>query len=159
MEYILAQKTGKLSGAELRKVNFLAMATTEYPVITYRYSLNELTVPVGTTFFPYEADTSQAELSSISIELMPIIEGTPIPDSPHVLRHALITELHTSRDGYVIQSAHIDEDGYGTTVSEAYIDFLTSIRDRYNSMTERESHLSTYEIEILQNLRNLLEPS
>ncbi len=134
------------------------MVTIQNTVITYRYSLNDLIVsPDGTTFHS-ESNTSCVDLQPSSTELMPLTKGTPIPNSSHTLQHDLLAELHTSQDGYIIRSALIDEDGYGTALNEAYFDFLTSIRDRYNSMKEREPRLSTHELQILHHLRNLLEP-
>lgn len=135
------------------------MVTTENTVYTRRYSYTaNIVAPAGTTTH-LQSNSSRVDFQPISIELMPLIKGTPIPDSSYAFQHDLLVELHTSRDGYVIQSATVDEDGYGNTITEAYFDFLTSIRDRYNSMKQRQSRLSAHELQILYDLHNFLEPS
>lgn len=136
------------------------MAITENTVYTSRYSPIDNIVPPTGFFFIWESNTSRIDnINPISIEIMPLIKGTPIPNSSFSFQHELLAELHTSKDGYVIKSALIDEDGYGYTKHEAYTDFLTSIRDRYNSLKERKSRLSTDDLEILNNISSLLEPS
>jgi len=136
------------------------MLTTENTVYTSRYSPIDNIVPPSGIFFVWESNTSRIDnISPISIEIMPLIKGTPIPNSSFSFQHELLAELHTSKDGYVIQSALIDEDGYGYTKREAYIDFLTSICDRYNSLKGRKSSLSKHDLQILNNISSLLEPS
>lgn len=135
------------------------MVTTENTVYTYRFASNDpIVTPDGTTS-QFSSNTSRIDLYPISFQLMPLIKGTPIPGFPHTMQHNLLTELHSTKDGYTIYSAYVDEDGYGTTIREAYFDFLCSIRDRYNSSKKREPRLSTHELQILRNLHNLLEPS
>jgi hypothetical protein len=133
------------------------MTTTENTIYTRRYSpTNTIVPPVGTITLS-ESATSRIDFHPISLELMLLNEGTQIPNSFYTFQHQLLTKLHSSKDGYLIQSAFVDEDGYGTTFNEAYMDFLGSIRDRYNSMQSRESRLATYELQILNNIRTLLE--
>jgi len=135
------------------------MVTTENTVYTLRYSpADAIVAPAGTTS-RWESNASSVDFQPISMELMRIIKGTQIPNSSYTLQHDLLTKLQTSRDGYIIQSALVDEDGYGITVNEAYLDFLSSIRDRYDSMRARQSCLSTHELQILHSLRHLLEPN
>jgi len=134
------------------------MVTTENTIYTLRYSPTNTIVPPDGTITFWESATSRVDFHPISLQLMSLNKGTQIPNSFYTFQHQLLTKLHSSKDGYLIQSAFVDEDGYGTTISEAYLDFLGSIRDRYNSMKRRESRLATYELQVLNNLRTLLEP-
>ena len=134
------------------------MVTTENTVYTLRYSPTDTIVPPVGTIPLWESTTSRVDFHPISLQLMPLNKGTQIPNSSYTFQHQLLTKLHSSNDGSLIQSAFVDEDGYGTTISEAYLDFLGSIRDRYNSMKRRKSRLATHELQFLNNLRTLLEP-
>lgn len=135
------------------------MVSTENTIITLRYTRNDNFVPSAETTGRLDSNASRVDLPPLSLQLMPLTEGTPIPNSPYTFQHELLTELHVTRDSYLIQSALVDEDGYGITFDEAYLDFLGSIRDRYDSMKKREPRLSSLELQILNNLRILLEPS
>lgn len=135
------------------------MVTTENTVYTSRFSSNDPIVTQDATTCQFLSTTSRLDLYPLSFQLMPLIKGTPIPGSPRTMQHNLLTELHSTRDGYIISSAYVNEDGYGPTIREAYFDFLSSIRDRYDSLKKHEPRLSTRELQVLHNLHNLLEPT
>lgn len=86
-----------------------------------------------------------------------IIADTPLPNSSLSLKHDLIIRSDSTQDGYTIKSNYIDEESFGITLEEAYIDFLTSIRDKYNSLQRRETKLSSSDKAVLTNIRSLLK--
>lgn len=135
------------------------MVSTKNTIITLEDIRNDNIVPSAKTTARLDSNASRVDLPLQSLRLIPLLEGTPIPNSPYTFQHELLTEFHVTRDSYLMQSALVDEDGYGITFDEAYLDFLNSIRDRYNSLKKRELRLSSPDLQILNNLRILLEPS
>ncbi len=103
-------------------------------------------------------DTNGANILkyTISSSIFNIIANTPLPNSDLLLRHDLTVSEETTQDGYVIKSLYIDEESFGATLEEAYFDFLTSIRDKYNSLQRREMKLSPPDKAVLENIRSLL---
>jgi hypothetical protein len=93
-----------------------------------------------------------------SIEVETFSEGTPIPGSKLELKYALVVEKRITRDGVVIRSGALDEEAFGLTEREAYFDFLTSLRDRYDSLKRRGPSLSAHDSSVLEKLRSLLTP-
>ena len=93
-----------------------------------------------------------------SVEVHTFLRETPIPDSDLELKYALVVEKQITRDGFVIRSGALDEEAFGLTEREAYLDFLTSLRDRYTSLMRRDSSLSAHDSSVLEKLRNLLSP-
>ena len=94
---------------------------------------------------------------SVEVETFP--QGAPIPDSDLELKYALVVEKRITRDGVTIRSGDLDEEAFGLTEGEAYFDFLTSLRDRYNSLRRRGPSLSAHDSSVLEKLRNLLDPT
>lgn len=94
-----------------------------------------------------------------SVEVDTFSQGTPIPGSDLELKYALVVEKRITRDGVVIRSGALDEEAFGLTEREAYFDFLTSLRDRYNSLKRRGPSLSAHDSSVLEKLRNLLSPT
>jgi hypothetical protein len=119
--------------------------------------INQRTVPIFNSMFA----SSQVEGTNIveypiSTAIFNIIANTPLPDSALLLRHDLTVRQEMTQDGYVIKSSYIDEESFGATLEEAYFDFLTSIRDKYNSLQRREMRLSPRDKTVLENIRSLL---
>jgi hypothetical protein len=119
--------------------------------------INQRTVPIFNSMFA----SSQVEGTSIveypiSTAIFNIIANTPLPNSALLLRHDLTVRKEMTQDGYVMKSSYIDEESFGATLEEAYFDFLTSIRDKYNSLQRREMKLSPRDKTILENIRSLL---
>lgn len=109
---------------------------------------------------PILTEDDLADISSIwpipTVQVDTFPQGTPIPDSDFELKYALVVEKRTTSDGFVIRSGALDEEAFGLTERDAYLDFLTSLRDRYNSLRRRESFLSTHDSLVLASLRDLL---
>jgi hypothetical protein len=119
--------------------------------------INQRTVPIFNSMFA----SSQVEGTSIveypiSTAIFNIIANTPLPNSALLLRHDLTVRKEMTQDGYVMKSSYIDEESFGATLEEAYFDFLTSIRDKYNSLQRREMKLSPRDKTVLENIRSLL---
>jgi hypothetical protein len=119
--------------------------------------INQRTVPIFNSMFA----SSQVEGTNIaeypiSTAIFNIIANTPLPNSALLLRHDLTVRKEMTQDGYVIKSSYIDEESFGATLEEAYFDFLTSIRDKYNSLQRREMKLSPRDKTVLENIRSLL---
>jgi hypothetical protein len=92
-----------------------------------------------------------------SIQHLTIPQRTPIPSSSFVLKYAVSAEMEQTSDGVVIRSNDLDEEAFGLSTQEAYLEFLTSLRDRYCSLLRREASLSDQDLTILQKLRGFLE--
>lgn len=127
--------------------------------------------PPGVLAYQYSNSTSSRVAFDIGgrgghidwlIRLIPTVEvdtfpqGTSIPDSDLELKYALVVEKLITSDGFVIRSGALDEEAFGLTEREAYLDFLTSIRDRFFSLRRRESALSAHDSSVLDKLRSLL---
>ena len=65
--------------------------------------------------------------------------------------------MESNPEGFVIKSGEMDEEGYGATYREAYSDFITSLKDRLNSLRPREKVLSERDKAVLTKLRKLLK--
>jgi hypothetical protein len=92
----------------------------------------------------------------ISSSIFSIMAKTPLPNSDLLLTQDLAVSQEITEDGYVIRSLYIDEESFGATSEQAYFDFLTSIRDKYNSLRRRETKLSPHDKAVLGNIRSLL---
>ena len=103
------------------------------------------------------ADNPPLRANVETIGVLTFAEGTQIPDSDYEFEQCVVAELRTTADGFVIRCYSIDEEAYGHTYKEAYLDFLTSIRDSYRSLIQREEKLSKQDSEILNELRALLQ--
>jgi hypothetical protein len=87
-------------------------------------------------------------------ELLVVPSGTVIPgDQPATLSRCVVAGVERTGDGVVIDSVLFDEDGYGWSYEAAWHDFLTSLRDRYASLSKRESTLSEADRKVLEHLR------
>ena len=96
------------------------------------------------------------EIGSFGMMIIP--EGTRIPGrGKYILRHGIIVQMESNPDGFVIKSGEMDEEGYGMTYKEAYSDFITSLKDRLNSLRPREKVLSERDKAVLTRLRKLLK--
>jgi hypothetical protein len=104
-----------------------------------------------------EDDLETAQFTS-SIQLVTIPHKTAIPKSDLRLEYALVVEIGTTPDGYVIRSGYLDEDAFGLTYQEVYLEFLTSLRDRYYSLCRREDSLSPQDHSVLERFRDILVP-
>lgn len=92
-------------------------------------------------------------------EFLTIHAGTVIPgDPPLGLAQDVYVSMDWGKDGVVITSVVLDEDGYGWTYEEAWTDFLSSLRDRRESLEKREARLSADDREVLKLLRVVIQP-
>lgn len=99
--------------------------------------------------------TSSVQFITISIT---IPQKTVIPASGLMLRYALEAEVEATSDGYVIRCRYLDEDAFAARYEEVYLEFLTSLRDRYYSLCRRKDQLSPQDLFILERLRDILAP-
>lgn len=146
--------------------------TINFPVRTYKHQLEAGTYIgfspqlEGGTYagFSLEPATSiqdhdlDVEALILSLQTITLQEGTGIPGSDLMLRYGLVGEMEVTRDGFVMGSGDLDEWSFGATYEEAYLEFLTSLRDRYYSLSRREDLLSPQDLSILEKLRSLLIP-
>ena len=103
-------------------------------------------------------DTDDANIVKypISSSIFTIIAKTRLPNSDLLLRYDFTVHKEMNQDGHVMKSSYIDEESFGATLEEAYLDFLTSIRDKYNSLQRRETKLSPRDKAVLEHIRSLL---
>jgi len=138
----------------------MATITYENTVITFNKVANRDIVPNFSSMFAFSQVENTNDISiikyPISSSIFNIIAKTRLPNSNLLLRHDLTVRQETTQDGYVIKSSYVDEESFGATLEEAYFDFLTSIRDKYNSLQRREMKLSPRDRTVLENLRSLL---
>jgi len=136
------------------------MAITYENTVTTSELISPGTVPIFNSMFASTQvqDTNYANILKylISSAIFNIIAKTRLPNSDLLLRHDLPVRKEMTQDGYVIKSSYIDEESFGATLEEAYFDFLTSIRDKYNSLQRREMKLSPRDKTVLENIRSLL---
>lgn len=132
-------------------------AVSPYPRATW-----EGLQPTLATFFrlPIESTISPPEPFEVllSVGVLVVPGKAPIPESDLLIGRALVVETETTRDGIILRSGFVDEESFGTTLGEAYLDFLTSLRDRYRSLERRSPLLSAEDRTILERLQGLLEP-
>ena len=94
---------------------------------------------------------------TLSLETFLLVANTILPASNLFLKQSLLVKIESTKDGLVMRSNYIDEDAFGQTLEDAYLDFLTSIRDRYQSLVAREQSLSSDDRSVLDKLRTLLQ--
>ncbi len=134
----------------------MSVTTENRPVETDSSQCDVITAPVEGIIL-LEGESPQSDVITLSIETVILPQNTPIPQSGGLaLKHALPAQVELTRDSFVISSGGVDEEGYGHTYQEAYTDFLTSLRDRYRSLSRREARLSSRDHAILEELRALL---
>ena len=136
------------------------MAITYKNKITTSDAIHHVTISeFNSMFAPSQTeDTNDANIVKypVSSSIFIIFAKTPLPNSRLLLRYDLTVLKEMTQDGYVIKSSYIDEESFGATLEEAYFDFLTSIRDKYNSLQRREMKLSPRDKAVLANIRSLL---
>jgi hypothetical protein len=136
------------------------MAITYENNVTTLAVIHQVTVPIFNSMFASTQvqDTNYANILKylISSAIFNIIAKTRLPNSDLLLKRDLTVRKEMTQDGYVIKSSYIDEESFGATLEEAYFDFLTSIRDKYNSLQRREMKLSPRDKTVLENIRLLL---
>ncbi len=94
---------------------------------------------------------------TLSLETFLLVANTTLPASNLFLKQSLLVRIEATKDGLVMRSNYIDEDAFGQTLEDVYLDFLTSIRDRYHSLTAREQSLSSDDRSVLDKFRMLLQ--
>lgn len=94
--------------------------------------------------------------SSLSVQTFAFKKETPIPGSDLKLGEEIWADIERTDDAYVVRCGVLDEEAYGSSFQDAYIDFLTSLRDRYEVLSHRESRLAPPDRQILTRLRALL---
>ena len=71
-------------------------------------------------------------------QIIMFIKGTSVSNRGDIkLGRNIIAEVMYSYDGVMVRAGDLDEDGYGNTFEEATFDFLTSLCDRYDSLSRR----------------------
>jgi len=103
--------------------------------------------------------TVGTELGAIAqgFQIIMFVEGTLVPNRGNTkLGRGIIAEVTYSHDGVVVRAGDLDEDGYGNTLEEASLDFLTSLCDRYDSLYRRRQSLAETEINIFERLHTAL---
>jgi hypothetical protein len=133
------------------------MAITYENKVTTSAVIHQLTVPIFNSMFASsQVEDADGVKYPISTAIFNITAETRLPNSDLLLRRDLTVRKEMTQDGYVIKSSYIDEESFGTTLEEAYFDFLTSIRDKYDSLQRREMKLSPRDKTVLENIRSLL---
>jgi hypothetical protein len=130
--------------------------TVNTTIQDYRLPIEERAyTPVGTSVVRSDGDLEAWPVLR-SVQIMAFPEGTPIPGTGLMLGFEVHVVLEMTRDGLTLRSGALDEEAFGATPEEVYVDFLTSLRDRYNSLARREGRLSREDSQILRDLRGLL---
>ena len=98
-------------------------------------------------------------VSVSSLRTLSLDQDTPIPESDFALMVPLILEGEPTPDGWLVRSGFLDEESYGEDLQAALRDFLTSLCDRLQSLSRRESTLAAPERVVLDRLRAILRPT
>lgn len=101
--------------------------------------------------------TTEIDIAPSSVELMTLPKGMRIKDSDYTLNNGLTIIAYRAKEGFVIRADYIDEEVYGKDFITAYDDLITSIRDRYDSLSRRKKRLSLHDQDVLRSLQILLE--
>ena len=121
-------------------------------------SETNLIYPVVQTISDITSVGTESDSAIQAFQIGIFIEGTPIPSySDLKLKRNVIVVVFYTQDGVLIRAGYMDEEGYGVTYEEASIDLLTSLKDRYNSLSRRTIRLSEHELQILERLRMLFD--
>lgn len=135
----------------------ITIIETENTTLVRGDTFTGLTVPgAGTEHRIKNFKISWAE-KLYAMQILTFHRGTPIPNTRKRLANYLVAEVIYTADGVILRSGGVDEDGYGHTFRDAYIDFLTSIYDRYNSLKKRKKSISGQERLVLRSLHRLLK--
>ena len=94
---------------------------------------------------------------TLSLETFLFVANTTLPASNLFLKQPLLVQIESTKDGLLMKSNYIEEEAFAPTLEDVYFDFLTSIRDRYQSLILREQRLSSADCLVLDKLRILLE--
>lgn len=130
--------------------------TVNTTIQDYRLPIEERAyTPVGFSVVSRSGDL-EAWPAMRSVQIMAFPEGTIIPDSGLRLGFEVHVVLEMTMDGLTMRSGALDEEAFGATPEEVCVDFLTSLRDRYNSLARREGRLSREDSQILRDLHGLL---
>ena len=100
-----------------------------------------------------------SSVSVSSLRTLSLDQDTPIPESDFALMVPLSLEGEPTRDGWLVRSGFLDEESYGEDLEAALRDFLTSLCDRLQSLSRRESTLAAPERVVLDRLRAILRPT
>lgn len=112
-----------------------------------------------TTNRPWSKADSGLNEPRLSVAVIMLPERTPIPGTGNLaLKRSVAAELQVVRDGFILRTQDLDEESYGQRVEDALRDFLTSLRDRYESLRRRESRLSPRDRDVLARLQMILGP-
>lgn len=124
------------------------MNVTPEITITRSYIIG-LDAPMVSPELPLEREFSK--------QLLIVPKGSVLPGTPPaMLESQVFVSVDWTRDGVIVSSALFEEEGYGRSYEEAWGDFLSSIRDRYESLAKREPRLSTGDKRVLGALRSAL---
>ncbi len=117
---------------------------------------------VATVNAPVRETATDTPSSTVWLGATTIASGTTIVPSQEVgvleLAHPVIVQVRVTRHGWVVSSGELDEESFGETFHDAYLDFLTSLRDRYVSLRRHEERLSPEDRIVLERLTALLRP-
>lgn len=116
-------------------------------------------MPTASPQFSYiqtpESATITQEFSDSPPHLLQIPSGTAIPGDRNLkLKADIFVAVDRTKDGVLLISELLEEDGYGPTFGVARQDFLTSLRDRYDSLMKVETDLSPSDRKVLDGLRS-----
>ncbi|MFC1933520.1 hypothetical protein ACFLXU_07900 [Chloroflexota bacterium] len=132
------------------------MITTDNTIITRESLYNVPYIPsVQIELFLSTVD-NVIDGFTLSLETFLLVANTALPASNMFLKQSLLVQIKTTKDGFIMRSNYIDEEAFGQTLEDVYLDFLTSIRDRYLSLVRREKSLSSDDRSVLDKLRKLL---
>jgi hypothetical protein len=102
------------------------------------------------------SDSAVKTTYSFGTQIFP--ERTSIPGRPGCsLKRAVVAQVETTKDGFVVASPFVDEEAFGDTHSAAALEFLNSLCDRFHSLSRRGERLSEEDRTILERLRSILQ--
>jgi len=133
----------------------LGSATSHLP----RLGSEKWTLPPFTASEQFQTSDLRSTIPMPSYQTFTFRVGTSVLSRPGLeFARDVAAEVEYTPNGVVIRSGEFDEESYGSSFREAYLDFLTSLPDRLASMEQRKLSLSDRDRQVLERLRALLRP-
>ncbi len=85
--------------------------------------------------------------------------GLPIPGTDAITKEAVIAEIETTEDGFILRAATLGDESFGVDFRSAALEFLTSMVDRLQVLRRLDGQLSPSDQAVLYRLASVVDVS
>jgi len=85
--------------------------------------------------------------------------GLPIPGTDATIKEAVIAEVETTEDGFILRAATLGDESFGVDFPSAALEFLTSMVDRLQVLRRLDGQLSPSDQAVLHRLASVVDVS